>query len=120
MRLLRALRRCAAPGSIPQQVDFYSRFSPSPLSMKQFLDFGESPPGSPRPGPSAGCRAPRCPRAFVPLRGRARSEPLGPLGSAACPRRPLLVLNAVLFGTKSLGFLPGEGSLAGSLPRAKK
>lgn len=89
MRLLRALRRCAAPGSIPQQVDFYSRFSPSPLSMKQFLDFGESPPGSPRPGPSAGCRAPRCPRAFVPLRGRARSEPLGPLGSAACPRRPV-------------------------------
>ncbi|NXS86505.1 PDK1 kinase, partial [Erpornis zantholeuca] len=40
MRLLRALLRGAAPGSIPQQVDFYSRFSPSPLSMKQFLDFG--------------------------------------------------------------------------------
>ncbi|XP_071418308.1 pyruvate dehydrogenase (acetyl-transferring) kinase isozyme 1, mitochondrial [Pithys albifrons albifrons] len=45
MRLLRALLRAAAPGSaspgtIPQQVDFYSRFSPSPLSMKQFLDFG--------------------------------------------------------------------------------
>ena len=44
MRLLRALLRCASPGSIPQQVDFYSRFSPSPLSMKQFLDFGEYPP----------------------------------------------------------------------------
>lgn len=44
MRLLRALLRGASPGSIPQQVDFYSRFSPSPLSMKQFLDFGESPP----------------------------------------------------------------------------
>ncbi|KAM6268936.1 pyruvate dehydrogenase (acetyl-transferring) kinase isozyme 1, mitochondrial isoform 2-T2 [Porphyrio hochstetteri] len=40
MRLLRALLRSASPGSIPQQVDFYSRFSPSPLSMKQFLDFG--------------------------------------------------------------------------------
>ncbi|OXB65828.1 hypothetical protein ASZ78_002747 [Callipepla squamata] len=40
MRLLRAVLRCASPGSIPQQVDFYSRFSPSPLSMKQFLDFG--------------------------------------------------------------------------------
>ncbi|NXY81941.1 PDK1 kinase, partial [Alcedo cyanopectus] len=40
MRLLRALLRGASPGSIPQQVDFYSRFSPSPLSMKQFLDFG--------------------------------------------------------------------------------
>lgn len=53
MRLLRALLRCAAPGSaspsnIPQQVDFYSRFSPSPLSMKQFLDFGESLPSRPR------------------------------------------------------------------------
>lgn len=76
-----------------------------------------APPG-PAPRRDAGPRA--RPRAFVPLRGRARSEPLGPLGSAACPRRPLLVLNAVLFGTKSLGFLPGEGSLAGSLPRAKK
>ncbi|XP_005393267.1 PREDICTED: pyruvate dehydrogenase (acetyl-transferring) kinase isozyme 1, mitochondrial isoform X2 [Chinchilla lanigera] len=26
--------------SLPGQVDFYARFSPSPLSMKQFLDFG--------------------------------------------------------------------------------
>lgn len=43
MRLLRALLRSASPGSIPQQVDFYSRFSPSPLSMKQFLDFGKYP-----------------------------------------------------------------------------
>lgn len=53
MRLLRALLRGASPGSIPQQVDFYSRFSPSPLSMKQFLDFGESPrTGAPaRPPP---------------------------------------------------------------------
>lgn len=30
---------------IPGQVDFYARFSPSPLSMKQFLDFGELRPG---------------------------------------------------------------------------
>ncbi|KAM8901238.1 pyruvate dehydrogenase (acetyl-transferring) kinase isozyme 1, mitochondrial isoform X1 [Vulpes vulpes] len=30
-----------APDSgVPGQVDFYARFSPSPLSMKQFLDFG--------------------------------------------------------------------------------
>ncbi|XP_045431704.1 pyruvate dehydrogenase (acetyl-transferring) kinase isozyme 1, mitochondrial isoform X7 [Pipistrellus kuhlii] len=27
---------------VPGQVDFYARFSPSPLSMKQFLDFGIS------------------------------------------------------------------------------
>ncbi|XP_019335815.1 pyruvate dehydrogenase (acetyl-transferring) kinase isozyme 1, mitochondrial isoform X2 [Alligator mississippiensis] len=40
MRLLRALRRCVSPAGLPQQVDFYARFSPSPLSMKQFLDFG--------------------------------------------------------------------------------
>ncbi|XP_078415955.1 pyruvate dehydrogenase (acetyl-transferring) kinase isozyme 3, mitochondrial isoform X2 [Cetorhinus maximus] len=26
--------------SIPKQVEYYSRFSPSPLSIKQFLDFG--------------------------------------------------------------------------------
>lgn len=30
---------------VPGQVDFYARFSPSPLSMKQFLDFGEWGPG---------------------------------------------------------------------------
>ncbi|XP_074856901.1 pyruvate dehydrogenase (acetyl-transferring) kinase isozyme 1, mitochondrial isoform X2 [Carettochelys insculpta] len=40
MRLLRALLRGASAPGLPQQVDFYSRFSPSPLSMKQFLDFG--------------------------------------------------------------------------------
>ncbi|XP_056649977.1 pyruvate dehydrogenase (acetyl-transferring) kinase isozyme 1, mitochondrial isoform X4 [Monodelphis domestica] len=59
MRLVRYLRRAvsASPGpgpgpspnpgpgagperSVPGPVDFYSRFSPSPLSMKQFLDFG--------------------------------------------------------------------------------
>ncbi|XP_012691962.1 pyruvate dehydrogenase (acetyl-transferring) kinase isozyme 1, mitochondrial [Clupea harengus] len=37
MRILRALMNNAAIG---KQVDYYSRFSPSPLSMKQFLDFG--------------------------------------------------------------------------------
>ncbi|XP_032065572.1 pyruvate dehydrogenase (acetyl-transferring) kinase isozyme 1, mitochondrial isoform X3 [Thamnophis elegans] len=41
MRLLRTLLRSVSPlNTIPQQVDFYCRFSPSPLSMKQFLDFG--------------------------------------------------------------------------------
>lgn len=39
MRLLRFLRSSA---SIGKDIDFYSRFSPSPLSMKQFLDFGKS------------------------------------------------------------------------------
>ncbi|XP_073161954.1 pyruvate dehydrogenase (acetyl-transferring) kinase isozyme 1, mitochondrial isoform X2 [Lepidochelys kempii] len=40
MRLLRALLRGASLAGLLQQVDFYARFSPSPLSMKQFLDFG--------------------------------------------------------------------------------
>lgn len=31
----------ASERGVPGQVDFYARFSPSPLSMKQFLDFGE-------------------------------------------------------------------------------
>lgn len=45
MRILRALMSKASIGKL---VDHYSRFSPSPLSMKQFLDFGElcTTPGS--------------------------------------------------------------------------
>lgn len=38
MRILRALMN---NGAIGKHIDYYSRFSPSPLSMKQFLDFGE-------------------------------------------------------------------------------
>uniref|UniRef100_A0A3Q2YWU1 Protein-serine/threonine kinase n=1 Tax=Hippocampus comes TaxID=109280 RepID=A0A3Q2YWU1_HIPCM len=37
MRLLRFLRSSV---SIGRDIDYYSKFSPSPLSMKQFLDFG--------------------------------------------------------------------------------
>ncbi|CAL9690245.1 unnamed protein product [Knipowitschia caucasica] len=37
MRILRFLRNSV---TITKDIDFYSRFSPSPLSMKQFLDFG--------------------------------------------------------------------------------
>ncbi|XP_016411544.1 pyruvate dehydrogenase (acetyl-transferring) kinase isozyme 1, mitochondrial-like [Sinocyclocheilus rhinocerous] len=37
MRIFRTLLNAA---SIAKQIDFYSRFSPSPLSMKQFIDFG--------------------------------------------------------------------------------
>ncbi|XP_073401995.1 pyruvate dehydrogenase (acetyl-transferring) kinase isozyme 1, mitochondrial [Dendrobates tinctorius] len=42
MRLLRALMRSAplTSSGTPTLVDYYSKFSPSPLSMKQFLDFG--------------------------------------------------------------------------------
>ncbi|KAI2660366.1 [Pyruvate dehydrogenase (acetyl-transferring)] kinase isozyme 1, mitochondrial [Labeo rohita] len=37
MRIFRSLMKAA---SVAKQIDFYSRFSPSPLSMKQFIDFG--------------------------------------------------------------------------------
>ncbi|KAA0716097.1 [Pyruvate dehydrogenase (acetyl-transferring)] kinase isozyme 1, mitochondrial [Triplophysa tibetana] len=37
MRIFRTLMSTA---SISKHIDFYSRFSPSPLSMKQFIDFG--------------------------------------------------------------------------------
>ncbi|XP_023683758.2 pyruvate dehydrogenase (acetyl-transferring) kinase isozyme 1, mitochondrial-like [Paramormyrops kingsleyae] len=37
MRLLRSLLSSCSLG---KHIDYYSRFSPSPLSMKQFLDFG--------------------------------------------------------------------------------
>uniref|UniRef100_A0A673Y907 Protein-serine/threonine kinase n=1 Tax=Salmo trutta TaxID=8032 RepID=A0A673Y907_SALTR len=38
MRIVRALMSNAS--SMRKHIDYYSRFSPSPLSMKQFLDFG--------------------------------------------------------------------------------
>lgn len=38
---MRILRTLMSNVSIGKLVDQYSRFSPSPLSMKQFLDFGE-------------------------------------------------------------------------------
>lgn len=66
------MRLCGAllKSPIPKQIEYYSRFSPSPLSIKQFLDFGEwlggpgaggaggasgpgSLEGSPRPGPAS-------------------------------------------------------------------
>ncbi|MEE6468627.1 hypothetical protein FKM82_008339 [Ascaphus truei] len=38
MRLCKVLLKNA----IPKQIEYYSRFSPSPLSIKQFLDFGRN------------------------------------------------------------------------------
>ncbi|KAK0163640.1 hypothetical protein PV327_007303 [Microctonus hyperodae] len=37
---MRITRRCF--GHIPKMLDFYSQFNPSPLSIKQFIDFGLS------------------------------------------------------------------------------
>uniref|UniRef100_A0A8V5GLL0 Protein-serine/threonine kinase n=1 Tax=Melopsittacus undulatus TaxID=13146 RepID=A0A8V5GLL0_MELUD len=42
MRLLRCLGRRAALSGVPTYIEHFSKFSPSPLSMKQFLDFGSS------------------------------------------------------------------------------
>ncbi|XP_040509204.1 pyruvate dehydrogenase kinase, isozyme 2 isoform X2 [Gallus gallus] len=42
MRLLRCLRKRAALAGVPTYIEHFSKFSPSPLSMKQFLDFGSS------------------------------------------------------------------------------
>lgn len=97
MRLARLLRGAAAAGpgprarrslasdsasasgpvperGVPGQVDFYARFSPSPLSMKQFLDFGECGPAS--AGLCARPRPPRSPRSGAP--GPATPPPTAP------------------------------------------
>lgn len=50
MRLFRWLLK----QPVPKQIERYSRFSPSPLSIKQFLDFGEyGAKGSHGPGAAA-------------------------------------------------------------------
>lgn len=40
MRWLRALLKNASLAGAPKYIEHFSKFSPSPLSMKQFLDFG--------------------------------------------------------------------------------
>ncbi|XP_040032398.1 pyruvate dehydrogenase (acetyl-transferring) kinase isozyme 2, mitochondrial [Gasterosteus aculeatus] len=40
MKFVRYIMKNAALASVPKHVDHFSKFSPSPLSMKQFLDFG--------------------------------------------------------------------------------
>ncbi|XP_043911078.1 pyruvate dehydrogenase kinase, isozyme 2 isoform X1 [Protopterus annectens] len=40
MKFVRCLSRAAALASVPKHIEHFSKFSPSPLSMKQFLDFG--------------------------------------------------------------------------------
>ncbi|XP_016044823.1 pyruvate dehydrogenase kinase, isozyme 2 isoform X2 [Erinaceus europaeus] len=42
MRWLRALLKNASLAGAPKYIEHFSKFSPSPLSMKQFLDFGSS------------------------------------------------------------------------------
>uniref|UniRef100_H2TB44 Protein-serine/threonine kinase n=1 Tax=Takifugu rubripes TaxID=31033 RepID=H2TB44_TAKRU len=40
MKFVRSLMKAAALANVPKHIDHFSKFSPSPLSMKQFLDFG--------------------------------------------------------------------------------
>ena len=42
MKFVRSLAKAAALANVPKHIDHFSKFSPSPLSMKQFLDFGKS------------------------------------------------------------------------------
>lgn len=42
MKFVRLITKNSALASVPKHIDHFSKFSPSPLSMKQFLDFGES------------------------------------------------------------------------------
>lgn len=41
MHFVRSLMKTAALANVPKHIEHFSKFSPSPLSMKQFLDFGE-------------------------------------------------------------------------------
>lgn len=41
MKFVRFIMKSAALASAPKHIEHFSKFSPSPLSMKQFLDFGE-------------------------------------------------------------------------------
>lgn len=41
IKFVRSVVKTAALANVPKHIDYFSKFSPSPLSMKQFLDFGE-------------------------------------------------------------------------------
>lgn len=75
----------ASESGVPGQVDFYARFSPSPLSMKQFLDFGES---------GAGLR----PLCAARAGGWGRRRPRSALSSLTSPRSAPWVLPSSLAG----------------------
>ncbi|KAE8283525.1 [Pyruvate dehydrogenase (acetyl-transferring)] kinase isozyme 2, mitochondrial [Larimichthys crocea] len=42
MKFVRSLMKAATLANVPKHIDHFSKFSPSPLSMKQFLDFGST------------------------------------------------------------------------------
>ncbi|KAJ4932141.1 hypothetical protein JOQ06_010568 [Pogonophryne albipinna] len=42
MKFVQSLIKTAARANVPKHIDHFSKFSPSPMSMKQFLDFGST------------------------------------------------------------------------------
>ncbi|XP_076855323.1 pyruvate dehydrogenase (acetyl-transferring) kinase isozyme 2, mitochondrial [Brachyhypopomus gauderio] len=42
MKFVRFIMKNSALASVPKHIDHFAKFSPSPLSMKQFLDFGST------------------------------------------------------------------------------
>ena len=56
MRWVRALLKNASLAGAPKYIEHFSKFSPSPLSMKQFLDFGTECAGGGWPRGPAGRR----------------------------------------------------------------
>ncbi|XP_033969654.1 pyruvate dehydrogenase (acetyl-transferring) kinase isozyme 2, mitochondrial-like isoform X2 [Trematomus bernacchii] len=42
IKFVQSLIKTAARANVPKHIDHFSKFSPSPLSMKQFLDFGST------------------------------------------------------------------------------
>ena len=88
MRLLRCLRKRAALAGVPTYIEHFSKFSPSPLSMKQFLDFGgyRSSPPFPPPAPNPGDGHPDSAPPTGVQQGERPAPPLPPgLLNSPCP-----------------------------------
>lgn len=84
MRWVRALLKNASLAGAPKYIEHFSKFSPSPLSMKQFLDFGMERTGAGGPrdrgswGAEEGVLARR--KELTPRRGEALSGAGASLG----------------------------------------
>lgn len=98
--VMRGAGTLSRAGLVPREVDHFSRYSPSPLSMKQLLDFGER---GRRAGWGAG--AGELPELQVPVQGGMGSLLKNNWGPLSCrtlepPRqRPLRVPAPGVFRT---------------------
>lgn len=101
-RLRDSAGRCAVPAkmrqfwwlmkqAVPKQIERYSRFSPSPLSIKQFLDFGECEAGGSSQSPRRpGLHGPVAATFRARRRCRGSPQPQGKVvgtagGATGCP-----------------------------------